>query len=165
MNSNNFEVIIKGVISDSLSSCPAVILQEKNGENIIPVLLSPAEAGSIIGFLAALSAEKVQMHDFLFNFFYKHNYTAEKLEIYAYFNSTFYSRLYYKKGVKKYSMDIATADGLALCLRFGASIFMSSSVSGFMPFENFLLKAGDEASGFFYLETSKKNLYHGHHSN
>ena len=56
------------------------------------------------------------------------------LEIYDVFDGLFFSRIKYKKGFKRYTMETKPGDGLALAIRLHAPIYMDESV---------ILKIGD----------------------
>ncbi len=113
---------IKGILLDQNSGEPQVILSTSDDSYSFPIIIGPSEANAIIIALEGIGTPRPLTHDLIIRFLTQHGFKIESLEIYAFIENKYYSRLWYKKGLRHYNMEIRPSDGLALVVRLGIPV-------------------------------------------
>jgi uncharacterized protein len=116
-------MMIKGIALDKETELPIVLLQEKAGNDILPLPIGPFEASAIIIEIEGVHPPRPLTHDLLSEFFRKHKFRICSLEIYDIIEDTIMARIHYKKGFKKHKMEVRPSDGIALAIREEAPIY------------------------------------------
>jgi bifunctional DNase/RNase len=113
---------IKGFFLDH-DRMPVVVLSDCDGQRILPVWVGPAEASAIITELEDIRAPRPVAHDILAQYFQRHGFVMDSLEIYADAGEQGYSaRIRYHHRWRHYQMEVRPSDGLALAVRLKAPI-------------------------------------------
>ncbi len=160
MKENMIKFTIKGIALDEETQLPIVILQSSETTRIIPLWIGPFEASAIIIEIEGVKPPRPLTHDFLSEFFLKHNYKLKYVYIYDYINESHIAKIVYKKGFRIYSLEIRPSDGMALALRLNAPIYVSQKVAGAAYSDSKLLnKAGDSQSEMLYFNHEIVNAH------
>ena len=115
---------IKGILLDENTGEPEVMLSTEDESYSFSINIGPAEANAIIIALEKIKTPCPLMYDLFIRFLTQHGFKIESLEIYAFIENKYYSRLWYKKGLKRYNMEIRPSDGLALVVRLNIPIYL-----------------------------------------
>jgi bifunctional DNase/RNase len=124
---------IKGILLDENTCEPEVILSTEDELNSFSINIGPAEANAIIVALEEIKTPRPLMHDVFIRFLSQHGFKIESLEIYALVENNYFSRLWYKKGLKRYQMEIRPSDGLALAVRLNIPIYSPKGLLAMNP--------------------------------
>ena len=119
---------IRGIALDDESKMPICLLQDDENRLVLPVEIGPFEASSIIVEREGITPPRPLTHDLIVSLFRTHNIKMMYLDIYTANNDKYLARLVYKKGLRKYQMEVRPSDGIALALRCKAPIYTSTSV-------------------------------------
>jgi bifunctional DNase/RNase len=124
---------IKDILLDQGTGEPHVILETEDNAIFFPLSIGPSEANAILVALEGIKVPRPLTHDLIVRFFCRHGFKIEFLEIYAFIENKYYARLWYKKGFKRYNMEIRPSDGLALVVRLGIPIKLQKGLLGLLP--------------------------------
>ena len=105
-----------------------VMLQEFEGERMVPIWIGDVEALSIYFRLKRQKPPRPLTLDLLEEVMKTLGGKIEKLEIDDLSQNTFFARLYVKQGDKTIVFDARPSDSIGLCLGANAPIFVSKSV-------------------------------------
>ncbi|MCF6334243.1 MAG: bifunctional nuclease family protein [Spirochaetales bacterium] len=130
MKENMIQFTIKGIALDEESQMPIVILQSSETSRIIPLWIGPFEASAIIIEIEGVRPPRPLTHDLLSEFFSKHHYKLQYVYIYDFIDESHIAKIIYKKGLRRFSLEIRPSDGIALALRLDAPIYASQIVAG-----------------------------------
>lgn len=123
------ELEIKGFALDRNTQMPMAVLKETAGHRLLLMWTGPFETSAIIGALEDIRPPRPLTHDTFSNFFSRHGFQMDRLEIYGQsVGYSYYSRLLYHGPGEAYSMEIRPSDGLALAVRLGAPLFAASNL-------------------------------------
>jgi bifunctional DNase/RNase len=122
------KVSVKGVILDQVSNMPFIILQTEDKRNSVSIGVGPAEATAIIMALEGIKATRPLTHDLFAHFLSLHRFKVKKIEIYNMSGNKYYAKLYYRKGIKYFKLDLRPSDGLALAVRLQTPIFVKKEI-------------------------------------
>ena len=145
---------IKGITLYQESQLPVIILQSLDEKNTIPISIGPFEASAIITELENIHPPRPLTHDLFSEILTKHNFKLKSLYIYKSVKNKYYARLYYRKNIRFYSMEVRPSDGIALIIRHGGEIVTNSEVIKNRP-DNFWLYNMDPLSqDFLFLKNN-----------
>lgn len=102
-----------------------VLLRERSSGNLYPVPVGAFEASAIIIEMEGIVPPRPLTHDVLSAFFRRHRFVFERFELYGADSEGFLGRIHYRRGFRKYSMEVRPSDGIALAIRLGAPIVAS----------------------------------------
>ena len=125
---NMQKVTVKGVILDQVSDMPFIILQTENKKRSVSIGVGPAEAIAIIMALEGLQASRPLTHDLLVHFFALHRFFVQRVEIYEMKGAKYYAKLFYRKGLRKFRLEVRPSDGLAIAVRLKTPIFVKEEI-------------------------------------
>ena len=128
---NLIEVYVKNVIvvkNEEGETSFLVLLAEKEGNRILPISIGMFEAQAIARALEGISIERPLTHDLIVNIIRELGGTLEKIIINDLIDGTFYARLIVKTEDRLHSIDARPSDSIAIAVRVGAPIFVSSKV-------------------------------------
>lgn len=122
------EMKIRGLIMDSSTNTPIVILKDNPGAVVLPIWVGIYEANAI-----ALEIEKVQTprpmtHDLIRNFVVGMNASLSKVVVNELRDDTFYATIWLEKDGQSWAMDARPSDALALALRMDCPIYVEEDV-------------------------------------
>jgi len=131
---------IKGLIFNPTSNTPFVLLQTEDEKMILPLSIGPFEASSIIIAMEGIKTPRPLTHDLFIHFFKQHGFKIENIKIYDCLKGKYYAKLHYKKGFKRFAVEIRPSDGLALAVRFSVPIYIKDEIVEMQPYNPTLIE-------------------------
>ncbi len=122
------EVEILRVVLEEATQTPVVLLREKDGHYILPIVIGHAEAQAILIALQGMQVERPLTHDLLKTMIETLGGTVERVVIHRLHHNTFYARILVRQGEVLYSVDARPSDSMALALRVQCPIFVARTV-------------------------------------
>ena len=119
---------IKGIALDKETGLPIVVLQSSDNKHILPLPIGPFEASAIIIEIEGVQPPRPLTHDLLSEFFRKHNFEIYKLVIYDIIQENIMARIYYRRGIKNFTMEVRPSDGIAMTIRENAPVYAYKKV-------------------------------------
>ena len=140
MNEEYIELEVLGITRNAYShNAYAMLLKEKDGERIIPLVVGTAEAQSIAMRLEGIIPPRPVTHDIIRSMLQAFRIMPDRVEIYNFENGVFYSRLYLSSETSSTSIDCRTSDAVAIAVRTGTPIFTTAhilSTTGYIAGDN-----------------------------
>ena len=110
--------------SQSQSSAYALLLNEKNGNRRLPIIIGGFEAQAIAIELEGMTPSRPLTHDLFTTFAKEFDIDVEEVIIYNLVEGIFFSKLICKgKDGTSVEIDARTSDAIALAVRFDAPIY------------------------------------------
>ncbi|MDZ7779882.1 MAG: bifunctional nuclease family protein [Gemmatimonadota bacterium] len=135
------EVKVQSLALDRSSNTPVVILEESEGERVLPIWIGPGEASAIAMQLADMEFARPLTHDLLCSVLRGLGGTLEKVIITRVEKSTYYAELIVHRDGEVFSLDARPSDSIAVALRVDARIFAEGDL-----LENASIEVADEES-------------------
>jgi len=117
------EVRVQSLGLDRSTNTPVVILQELEGERVLPIWIGPGEASAIAMQLADMEFSRPLTHDLLASVLGGLGGTLQKVVITKVEMSTYYAELIIRRNGEVISVDARPSDSIAVALRLDAKIF------------------------------------------
>ena len=117
------EVKVQSLAIDRSTNTPVVILQELEGERVIPIWIGPGEASAIAMQLADMEFSRPLTHDLLCSVLRGLGGALQKVIISKVEASTYYAELIVRRNGEILSLDARPSDSIAVALRVQAQIF------------------------------------------
>lgn len=117
------EVRVQSLALDRTTNTPVVILQEVDGERVLPIWIGPAEASAIAMQLADMEFSRPLTHDLLCSVLTGLGGALQKVIITKVQKSTYYAELIVRRNGEVISLDARPSDSIAVALRVEARIF------------------------------------------
>ena len=117
------EVNVQSLGLDRSSNTPVVILQESQGERVLPIWIGPGEASAIAMQLAEMDFSRPLTHDLLMSVLSGLGGDLERVVITRVADNTYYAELIIRRGEEVISVDARPSDSIAVALRSEARIF------------------------------------------
>ncbi len=117
------EVRVQSLALDRSSNTPVVILEELEGERVLPIWIGPGEASAIAMHLAEMEFSRPLTHDLLCSVLRGLGGKLEKVIITRVEKSTYYAELIVRRNGEVFSLDARPSDSIAVALRVDARIF------------------------------------------
>ncbi len=114
--------------SQTQSGAYALVLSEEEGDRRLPIIIGGFEAQAIVIKLENLNPPRPLTHDLFRNFSELMDTSLKEVFIHKLEEGVFYSQLVFLKDGKEILMDSRTSDAVALALRFGCPIYISSEI-------------------------------------
>ncbi len=116
------------IIIDEQKQEQIIVLKEKNGSKILPIVIGLNEALAIKMHLNGFVPPRPLTHDLIKSLIDSADLTLEKIVINKLVDNTFYAELFFetKEGVKK--IDARPSDSIALAVRTNSPIFVEEDV-------------------------------------
>jgi bifunctional DNase/RNase len=121
-------VRVRGLMMDERSKSPIVILQEEQGDRILPIWIGEAEARSIGIVLAGESLERPLTHDLIMTLLKSLQARVVSITITSLQENTFFAEIQLEVGSERILVDARPSDSIALALRAEAAIFVDEDV-------------------------------------
>lgn len=128
MNEELIKLDIKGIALDRETELPIIVLQSSDNKHVLPMPIGPFEASAIIIEIEGVHPPRPLTHDLLSEFFRRHKFKICRLVIYDIFEENIMARIYYKKGLRTYTMEVRPSDGIAMAIREEAPVFAEKRV-------------------------------------
>ena len=122
------EVRVAHLGLDRTTNTPVVILQEQNGERVLPIWIGPAEASAIAMELAGMKFARPLTHDLLKQVIVGLGADLRKVIITQVKDNTYYAELHIYRGDAVINIDARPSDSIAVALRLKAPIFTSDEL-------------------------------------
>jgi bifunctional DNase/RNase len=117
------EVRVQSLGLDRSSNTPVVILEELEGERVLPIWIGPGEASAIAMQLAEMEFTRPLTHDLLVSVMGGLGGTLKKVIITRVEKNTYYAELIIHRNGEMISVDARPSDSIAVALRADARIF------------------------------------------
>ena len=117
------EVKVQSLGLDRSSNTPVVILEEMDGERVLPIWIGPGEASAIAMQLADMEFSRPLTHDLLINVLNGLGGNLRKVIITRVEKNTYYADLIIHRNGEVISVDARPSDSIAVALRVDARIF------------------------------------------
>jgi uncharacterized protein len=135
------EVKVQSLALDRTTNTPVVILQELDGERVLPIWIGPGEASAIAMQLADMEFSRPLTHDLLCAVLKGLGGALQKVIITKVEASTYYAEMIVRRNGEVFSLDARPSDSIAVALRVAARIFAQDSL-----LEEATIEVADEES-------------------
>lgn len=105
-----------------------LLLKEKFGERILPIVIGLSEAKTIVLVLNKVTSRRPTTHELFKNFSDLLGYKVVKVQIEKFEEGIYYSNLYLSNGDETIILDARTSDAVAIVMLSGAQLFVESSI-------------------------------------
>lgn len=122
------EMKVKSLGLDRASNTPVVILQEQEGERVLPIWIGPGEASAIAMQLADMKFSRPLTHDLLVSVMDGLDGDLERIVITQVVDNTYYAELIMHREGETISVDARPSDSIAVALRMDADIYAEESL-------------------------------------
>jgi bifunctional DNase/RNase len=122
------EVRVAHLGLDRTTNTPVVILQEREGERVLPIWIGPAEASAIAMELAGVKFSRPLTHDLLKQVIVGLGAELRKVIITQVKDNTYFAELHIYRGDTVIQIDARPSDSIALALRLKAPIFTNENL-------------------------------------
>jgi len=117
------EVRVAHLGLDRNNNTPVVILQELNGQRVLPIWIGPAEASAIAMEIAGIKFARPLTHDLLKQVIVGLGGELRKVLITRVQENTYYAELHIYRDESVIQVDARPSDSIAVALRLKAPIF------------------------------------------
>ncbi|PYO82961.1 MAG: hypothetical protein DMD65_07145 [Gemmatimonadetes bacterium] len=135
LSDNVIQVRVAHLGLDRTTNTPVVILQEQEGERVLPIWIGPAEASAIAMELAGVKFARPLTHDLLKQVILGLGADLRKVIITQVKDNTYYAELHIYRGDAVIQIDARPSDSIAVALRLKAPIFTSENLLGLTSVE------------------------------
>lgn len=123
------EMELNKIIIDEKNADQVIVLKEKNGSRILPIIIGLLEASSIKMKLSGLTPPRPLTHDLLYSIIEGLSARIEKVVVDKLENSTFHAKLFIRsENGDSRVIDARPSDSIALSVRSKAPIFVEEEV-------------------------------------
>ena len=122
------EMSITGLRVDPVTNRPIVILQDSEGQRVLPIWVGLFEANAIVLQIENISMPRPMTHDLLRNVIHDLKADVQKVVVSDLKENTFYAVIHLVVGGELVAIDARPSDAIALALRVGAPIFAEDTV-------------------------------------
>lgn len=116
---------------DPRSGMYILLLQQIDGTDTLPIWIGKPEADSIALAIGKVATPRPLTHDLIKNIFDVLNVKITKVVITEIIDNTYYALIYAFNGTNESVIDSRPSDAVAVALRVGAPIFVSTEVIDF----------------------------------
>lgn len=122
------EVVVSRLGLDSSTQSYVVILQEKEGQRLLPIWIGQPEAESIVMQMHNIKRVRPLTHDLCKSLIVGLGGTLQKVHITRVEKNTYYAELHIARGGEVVQIDARPSDSIAIALRLAAPIFASDAL-------------------------------------
>lgn len=122
------QVKVQSLGLDQTSKTPVVILQEAEGERVLPIWIGPAEASAIAMELAGMKFSRPLTHDLFPTLIRGLGGTLTRVLITRVQDNTYYAEMVIRRGDEVFTIDARPSDSIAIALRLEADLFTSDEL-------------------------------------
>lgn len=119
---------VKSLGLDRASNTPVVILEEQEGERVLPIWIGPGEASAIAMQLADMKFSRPLTHDLLVSVMDGLDGGLDRIVITEVVDNTYYAELIMNRDGEVISVDARPSDSIAVALRMDADIYADESL-------------------------------------
>lgn len=117
------EVRVQSLGLDQASKTPVVILQEMNGDRVLPIWIGPGEASAIAMELAGMKFSRPLTHDLAASLIRGMGGVLTRVTISRVQDNTYFAELMVQRAAEVFSFDARPSDSIAIALRLKARLF------------------------------------------
>jgi uncharacterized protein len=117
------EVKVQSLGLDQASQTPVVILQEIEGERVLPIWIGPGEASAIAMELAGMKFGRPLTHDLAASLVRGLGGVLTRVIISRVQDNTYYAEMVIQRGDEVISFDARPSDSIAIALRLQSRLF------------------------------------------
>ena len=121
-------VDVRGVGIDQRSSSPVLLLEEADGERVLPIWIGPFEAGSIQAVIDSREPPRPNTHDLAKRLLEDLGATIEYVTVTELRGNIFYAVVRVLANREAREIDARPSDAIAMALLFDAPVYVSSSL-------------------------------------
>ena len=129
------QVCVQSLTLDRSSNLPVVILQESEGERVLPIWIGPGEASAIAMELADMKFSRPLTHDLLAAVLGGLGGALQKVVISRVEENTYFAEMIIRRNGEVISVDARPSDSIAVALRLEAKIFAQDELLERTPIE------------------------------
>jgi bifunctional DNase/RNase len=122
------EVVVSRLGMDPGTQTYVVVLQEKDGERMLPIWIGQPEAESIVMHMHNMKRARPLTHDLCKTIISGLGATLKRVQITRVENNTYYGELHLQRDGKVINVDSRPSDAIAIALRLEAPIFAAESL-------------------------------------
>ena len=122
------QVSVQSLGLDRASNTPVVILQEHDGERVLPIWIGPAEASAIAYEMAHMKFARPLTHDLLASVLGSRGGALQKVIISRVEANTYFAEMIIRRNGEVISVDARPSDSIAVALRLEADIFADEAL-------------------------------------
>lgn len=124
------EMILSKIKIDESRNDQVIVLKEKEGNRLLPVVIGIAEVNAIKLKLSGIKPPRPLTHDLVLSILEILNTKLQKIIIDKLQNNTFYAKLCLAVNGKEILIDARPSDSVALALRAASPIYVDEKVLG-----------------------------------
>jgi bifunctional DNase/RNase len=129
------KVRVQSLGLDSSTKSPVVILQEEDGERVLPIWIGPAEASAIAMELAGMKFARPLTHDLFPALIGGLGAELTRVLITRVEDNTYFAELVIQRGDELFTLDARPSDSIAIALRTRAQLFAGDELLTAARFE------------------------------
>lgn len=122
------EVLVAHLGLDRATNTPVVILQEKDGERVLPIWIGPAEASAIAMELAGVKFSRPLTHDLVKQVIVGLGGDLKRVIITQVKENTYFAELHLHRDDHVVQIDARPSDSIAVALRLKAPIYTDETL-------------------------------------
>ena len=122
------QVSVQSLGLDRSSNTPVVILQEHDGERVLPIWIGPSEASAIAWAMADVKFSRPLTHDLLASILGSLGGALQKVVISRVEENTYFAEMIVRRNGEVISVDARPSDSIAVALRLEADIFADEAL-------------------------------------
>ena len=122
------EVRVAHLGLDRNTNAPVVVLQEKDGQRVLPIWIGPSEASAIAMELAGVKFSRPLTHDLLKQVIVGLGGELRRVLITSVKENTYYAELHIYRNGDVVQVDARPSDSIAIALRLKAPIFSNGDL-------------------------------------
>jgi len=122
------EVSVRSLGVERNTNTPIVVLQEKDGDRMIPIYIGHAEANAIAMELAEVKFERPLTHDLMQQVIIGLGAELSRVVLTRVEKSTYYAELHLRRDDHIIQIDARPSDSIAIALRLKAPIFAAEDL-------------------------------------
>jgi len=122
------EMKIKGLMLDPVTNMPIVVLQDVDGQRVLPIWVGAFEANAIALQMENVATPRPMTHDLLRNVIAELRGVVERVVVTDLKENTFYATIFLNVAGSAVAIDSRPSDAIALALRTSSPIFVEESV-------------------------------------
>lgn len=122
------ELRVQSLGLDQVSKTPVVILQEVEGERMLPIWIGAGEASAIAMELAGMKFSRPLTHDLAASLIRGLGGALQRVIITRVQENTYYAELVIQRGSDVFSIDARPSDSIAIALRMEARLYTNDDL-------------------------------------
>lgn len=122
------EVVVSGLALDAKNNSPVVILQEKDGDRMLPIWIGVFEANAIAMQLVNVALKRPQTYDLVGNILAGLDAQIIRVLIYDDENQAYFASLQLKYAGGIIEVDARPSDSIVLALKAGAPLVVTKKI-------------------------------------